>query len=116
MNIFIITLALVLSISTLVLGQRQAQCCQEYCYDLDSERVQAAHFGSKTSYSIAKGPESGRQYLVPNCNPVKIWMQTRHGTRLPEANTMERLKSLEEVSLYLNYFHCFFFLFFEFII
>lgn len=51
-------------------GQRQAHCCQEYCYNLDTERVQAAHFGSKTAYQIVKGTQSGRlndtKYLVPS--------------------------------------------------
>lgn len=47
-------------------AQRRGECCQEYCYDLDNERPQSAHFASKTSYLIAKGPETGRQYLVPS--------------------------------------------------
>lgn len=50
-------------------GQRQAHCCEEYCYNLDTDRVQAAHFGSKTSYQIVKGSQSNRlndtKYLVP---------------------------------------------------
>lgn len=49
-----------------IVGQRQAQCCKEYCYDLDTERLQSAHFATKTSYLIAKGPENGRQFLVPS--------------------------------------------------
>lgn len=49
-----------------VSGQRQAQCCEEYCYELDSERGQSAHFASKTAYQIVKGSEAGRQYLVPS--------------------------------------------------
>lgn len=47
-------------------AQRRGECCQEYCYELDTERPQSAHFASKTPYTIAKGPESGRQYLVPS--------------------------------------------------
>lgn len=81
----------------LVSAQRRAECCQEYCYDLDNERVQSAHFGSKTSYLIAKGPESGRQYLVPNCNPTKMWIYARHGTRLPTKKVMKRLRLLEDL-------------------
>lgn len=46
--------------------QRQAQCCEEYCYDLDSERPQSAHFGTKTAYQVVKGSETGRQYIVPS--------------------------------------------------
>lgn len=106
-------------------AQRRGECCQEYCYDLDNERPQSAHFATKTSYLIAKGPETGRQYLVPSkcylvfcacvfaflhqflfdnnglhrfsiyfflcflrisdCNPTKIWIYARHGTRLPKS-------------------------------
>lgn len=88
----------VLLMLKLVSGQRQAQCCADYCYTWDDDHVQAGHFGSKTSYSIAKGPETTRKYLVPNCNPVKMWILSRHGTRLPDKATMKKLKSLEEVS------------------
>lgn len=94
---FIIGMVVLLMVQS-VISQRQAQCCADYCYALDAERVQAAHFGSKTSYEIAKGPETTRKYLVPNCSPIKMWILSRHGTRLPQKNTMERLKSLENVS------------------
>ncbi|XP_055322266.1 multiple inositol polyphosphate phosphatase 1-like [Sitodiplosis mosellana] len=78
-------------------AQRSGECCQEYCYDLDNERPQSAHFASKTSYLIVKGPETGRQYLVPNCNPTKIWIFARHGTRLPEGERMQSLSQLEDL-------------------
>lgn len=97
---FIIGMVALLMLQS-VSSQRQAQCCADYCYDLDDERVQAAHFGSKTSYNIAKGPETARKYLVPNCSPVKMWILSRHGTRLPEKYTMEKLKLLEDVSIYI---------------
>lgn len=57
--------------SVVVSAQRQGECCQAYCYDLDSERPQTAHFATKTPYLIAKGPESGRQYLVPSTYPFQ---------------------------------------------
>lgn len=67
MDSIIVSLVISLFLATvLVAAQRRGECCQEYCYDLDNERPQSAHFGSKTSYLIAKGPESGRQYLVPS--------------------------------------------------
>lgn len=47
-------------------AQRQAQCCEEYCYELDSERPQSGHFSTKTAYQIAKGSDAGRQYYVPS--------------------------------------------------
>lgn len=55
-----------MSTVVIVSAQRQGQCCQVYCYDLDNERPQSAHFGTKTAYLIAKGPENGRQYKVPS--------------------------------------------------
>lgn len=59
--------ASIILISTAVVSaQRQGECCQAYCYDLDTERPQSAHFGTKTPYLIVKGPESGRQYKVPS--------------------------------------------------
>lgn len=99
MNISIALLAFILFIAPieLVKGQRQASCCQEYCFDSDTERVQVGHFGTKTPYTIAKGPVSGRQFLVPNCNPTKLWMMIRNGITLPEANKLDRLRGLEDV-------------------
>lgn len=109
----VLTLIVVLLTIILVDGQRRGECCQDYCYNSDDERPQSAHFASKTSYLVVKGPETGRQYLVPSeylfiflifcltnitywncphfalfisaCNPVKIWIYSRHGTRLPES-------------------------------
>lgn len=52
--------------SVVVSAQRQGECCQIYCYALDTERPQSAHFATKTSYLIAKGPETGQQYRVPS--------------------------------------------------
>lgn len=69
-NLHIVIIALVAPM-VLVGGQRQGACCQEYCYNMDPERPQSAHFGSKTSYLIAKGPETGKQYLVPSKNAAK---------------------------------------------
>lgn len=45
-------------------GQRQAQCCEEYCYDLDTDRSQSLHFGTKTAYQVIKGSGNNRQYEV----------------------------------------------------
>lgn len=63
LQILIIALAATLMF---VDGQRQGDCCQDYCYYMDSDRQQSAHYASKTSYLIAKGPETGKQYLVPS--------------------------------------------------
>lgn len=61
----VINLLIWLVIATvLVAAQRRSECCEEYCYDLDNQRPQSAHFGSKTAYLNAKGPESGTEHLV----------------------------------------------------
>lgn len=46
--------------------QKQAQCCEEYCYVMDSDRDQSLHFGTKTPYQFIKGPANSRQYTVPS--------------------------------------------------
>lgn len=61
--LFAVVLVAALSVANC---QRQAQCCEEYCYELDNERTQSAHFGTKTGYQIVKGSETGRQYIVPS--------------------------------------------------
>lgn len=63
----VVNLLIWLVIATvLVAAQRRGECCEEYCYDLDNQRPQSAHFGSKTAYLNAKGPESGTEHLVPS--------------------------------------------------
>lgn len=60
------------SVLMLVLSLANAQrpynngCCEEYCYDLDAEKPQAGHFGTKTAYQIVKGADINRQYVVPS--------------------------------------------------
>lgn len=107
-------------------GQRRAECCEEYCYQLDSERTQSSHFSTKTAYEIARGTEAGRQYYVPStvwffsirenrelrtkilfsswtdCNPTKIWLLSRHGTRLPSVKDIQAFRKLEEVGFLKN--------------
>uniref|UniRef100_A0A6B2E6E2 Multiple inositol polyphosphate phosphatase 1 n=1 Tax=Phlebotomus kandelakii TaxID=1109342 RepID=A0A6B2E6E2_9DIPT len=70
------------------------QCCEEYCYGTDSERVQARHYATKSAYQIIKSGDSSRYYNIPNCEPKKFWMLSRHGTRLPSAKDMQKLRGL----------------------
>lgn len=66
-NLHIVIIAIIAAMLVMVAdGQRRGDCCQDYCYYMDNERPQSAHFASKTSYLIAKGPETGKQYLVPS--------------------------------------------------
>lgn len=51
-------------------------CCEEYCYDLDGDKPQAGHFGTKTAYQIVKGSDSNRQYVVPSKqNSIPIFIR-----------------------------------------
>lgn len=48
-------------------AQRQpGQCCDEYCYDTDSEKPQSSRFATKSAYQIIKGSDSRRQFNVPS--------------------------------------------------
>ncbi|XP_059613076.1 multiple inositol polyphosphate phosphatase 1-like [Phlebotomus argentipes] len=71
-----------------------AQCCEEYCYGTDSDRAQARHYATKTAYQIIRSGDASRYYSVPNCEPRKFWMLSRHGTRLPSAKDMQKLRNL----------------------
>lgn len=57
---------LVANFCATVYCQRTAECCEEYCYDLDSDRTQSLHFGTKTGYQVIKGQDTNRHYLVPS--------------------------------------------------
>lgn len=52
----------------------QSQCCEEYCYGLDNERSQLAHFGTKTANKVFRGSDTGRQFIVPG-KGNRIWME-----------------------------------------
>lgn len=58
-------MTIVLVALALVKAQQQRQCCEDYCYDTDSEKPQTAHFGTKSAYEIIKGSNSIKQYVVP---------------------------------------------------
>ncbi|XP_055601964.1 multiple inositol polyphosphate phosphatase 1 isoform X2 [Uranotaenia lowii] len=72
----------------------QATCCEDYCYSIDSDRTQAKHFSTKTAYEVIRAPTSNREYIVPNCIPSKVWLLSRHGTRLPGKKDIESLPQI----------------------
>ncbi|XP_037908687.1 multiple inositol polyphosphate phosphatase 1-like [Hermetia illucens] len=78
-----------------VFAQRHRTCCEEYCFVTDQEKLQTKHFSSKTAYEIVKGADYGKQYTVPYCKPVKFWLLSRHGTRLPDEKTIDKLPDLQ---------------------
>ncbi|XP_030560735.1 multiple inositol polyphosphate phosphatase 1-like [Drosophila novamexicana] len=88
-------LLLLLLLLTALLAVARAQ--QDYCFGKDTERLQTRQFSSKTAYQIVKGTNMDKQYQVPGCEPKKIWIFHRHGTRLPTPSTIEAAPRLEEI-------------------
>ncbi|XP_037908515.1 multiple inositol polyphosphate phosphatase 1-like [Hermetia illucens] len=68
-----------------------------YCYSSDNVRSQMKHFTSKTAYQVVKGTNFAQEVIVPHCKPVKFWILSRHGTRLPEEDQIEILPDLEDI-------------------
>lgn len=75
---------------------------QDYCFGKDTERPQTRQFSSKTAYQIVKGTNMDKQYQVPGCEPKKMWIFHRHGTRLPTPSTINDAPRLEGVSQWLD--------------
>ncbi|CAG9767401.1 unnamed protein product [Ceutorhynchus assimilis] len=67
---------------------------EDYCYRQDEEPY--IYFASKTSYdSLTR--RGGQQHIVPGCKPIQFWSLNRQGTRLPEADEIQRLRRLQEL-------------------
>lgn len=61
---FITFITLILSISAISIKPKQTEeCCEEYCYDLDTFRDQYFNFATKTPYDLVKGRDT-QQYSV----------------------------------------------------
>ncbi|XP_060522505.1 multiple inositol polyphosphate phosphatase 1 [Cylas formicarius] len=67
---------------------------EEYCYFNDEQPH--VMFGTKTSYDSTNRGGGGREHLIPNCKPVQFWSLNRHGTRLPKAFKIRRLRQLRK--------------------
>lgn len=67
---------------------------EDYCYRQDEEPY--IYFGTKTSYDTLT-KRGGQQHIVPGCQPVQFWSINRHGTRLPKATKIQRLRRLQNV-------------------
>lgn len=70
----------------------------DYCFSKDTSRLQTRQFSSKTAYQIVKGTDIDKQYLVPGCQPLKMWIFHRHGTRLPKKSMINKASRVAEVS------------------
>ncbi|KAH8302089.1 hypothetical protein KR044_002692 [Drosophila immigrans] len=69
----------------------------DYCFGKDAERLQTRQFSSKTAYQIVKGTNIEKQYQVPGCEPKKMWIFHRHGTRLPTPSTINEAPRLADL-------------------
>jgi hypothetical protein len=59
MLIKVILLLSLIYITDLAEGQKaNRECCEDYCFDTDTERKQIIHFSTKTAYQKVKGIES----------------------------------------------------------
>ena len=81
------------------------KCCVEYCYSEDTVRHQNYLMNTKTAYQLVKGqhpitPPSG-------CTPSKLWLLSRHGTRLPTAKSIKKMEKLPQIrtEILANYAH-----------
>lgn len=89
-----VVVSLLLILPVQILGQ---ECCEEYCYSSDRDKSQALRYATKTAYELAKHVPSNNDYYVPNCEPKKIWLLSRHGTRYPSAKEMKYMADLQNL-------------------
>lgn len=55
------------------------------------EKNPYVYFGTKSSYELIRQNKTYRS--VPGCEPIKLWLLSRHGTRYPSVDKMERMKN-----------------------
>lgn len=100
----------------------------DYCYANDGDKKQTKHYSTKTPYEVARGTDK-KYFTVPSmslltnfhhiciliifmrncaivseCEPVKFWLLSRHGTRNPSAKAIKQLRDLTEVKFELSRF------------
>ncbi|XP_011308504.1 multiple inositol polyphosphate phosphatase 1-like [Fopius arisanus] len=66
----------------------------DYCFINESEPY--LNFGVKTPYRFASSGQFQR-VVIPNCEPVQVWMLGRHGTRYPQEGAVQRLQELHKI-------------------
>ncbi|XP_055845256.1 multiple inositol polyphosphate phosphatase 1-like [Episyrphus balteatus] len=94
MKAFLVTLILVFSQYKVY---AQESCCEDYCLGRDNEQLQKRTFTSKTAYQFVRGTDLDIGFQVPNCTAKKVWITSRHGTRLPYRDTILNAPKLEEI-------------------
>ncbi|XP_055845414.1 multiple inositol polyphosphate phosphatase 1-like isoform X2 [Episyrphus balteatus] len=93
MKVFLFALILVFSEYKVY---TQESCCEDYCLARDNERLQKRTFTSNTAYQFVRGTDLDVGFQVPNCKAKKVWITSRHGTRLPYREIILNATKLEE--------------------
>lgn len=60
------TICSVVLLCYVALCTSQQDCCEDYCYSLDSERPQSQRFASKSVYQIVRGVDMSRHSVIPS--------------------------------------------------
>ncbi|XP_055845413.1 multiple inositol polyphosphate phosphatase 1-like isoform X1 [Episyrphus balteatus] len=94
MKVFLFALILVFSEYKVY---TQESCCEDYCLARDNERLQKRTFTSNTAYQFVRGTDLDVGFQVPNCKAKKVWITSRHGTRLPYREIILNATKLEEI-------------------
>lgn len=85
------TIFVTIVVSKSVYQNEQDSEQQQYC--LATDLHPDYNFSSKTPYEFVYGRNLNLD-ILPECKPVQIWSFNRHGTRLPDTQTLEKLKTL----------------------
>ncbi|XP_060852702.1 multiple inositol polyphosphate phosphatase 1-like [Rhopalosiphum padi] len=67
------------------------KCELDKCFHHDDHPFQ--FFASKTAYSYVS---SKQNYTQPNCKTLQLWLLSRHGTRHPGSDTINKISNLNE--------------------
>ncbi|XP_043280384.1 multiple inositol polyphosphate phosphatase 1 [Venturia canescens] len=87
---------------TLLLVCKAASRQVDFCYAEDEDPY--LYLASKTSYHFVHGGKT-RFQTVPECQPVQIWMASRHGARYPKVESVNKLSDLPKLREQIVYNH-----------
>lgn len=80
-----------------------------YCYSTDNSKPQRKHYALETPHP----PDYTEMFEIPDCQPAKIWIVTRHGTRYPSSGSLKKLAqnipdvNIMSMSIIIGYLKCY---------
>lgn len=86
---YILGIFLQLSVLVWSLSKNADKNVDNFCYSKAKDHPQRQHYSLETSYPVI---EANDYHKVDGCTPEKIWIISRHGTRYPSGNKMDKLK------------------------